>query len=209
MKKMIFSLSLLLLGSSFTFAITPEDQDYINKLDYQRNKLEIRSRTRIVNENRSYSSTDINTQTYSFEAYSQTYGNVSTSALQKSEVKERTEWAVFKGQIKRLSDLEFLNLVGDQAESARIAGLEANRSNLSSIGTYSIGLGIAAMIGGAAFSAGQPVIIGGALTTTVGFFISAFNSPPRHYVEPDYAQQKIDEYNINLKKKLNLPLDYN
>jgi hypothetical protein len=43
---------------------------------------------------------------------------------------------------------------------------------------------------------------------TIGFFVNAFNASPHHYIQPDYAQEKIDLYNLKLKKKLGLPLDY-
>ena len=48
----------------------------------------------------------------------------------------------------------------------------------------------------------------GALGMVVGFFIDAFNSTPAHYIRPAYAQAKIDEYNIAMKKRLNLPLNF-
>ena len=64
------------------------------------------------------------------------------------------------------------------------------------------------MVGGAALSAGQPTITGGAIATALGFFFSALNLSPHHYIQSDYAQSKIDEYNIALKQKLNLPLSF-
>jgi hypothetical protein len=41
-----------------------------------------------------------------------------------------------------------------------------------------------------------------------GFFFNAFNQSPQHYITANYAQNKIAEYNIDLKRKLNLPLEY-
>ena len=76
------------------------------------------------------------------------------------------------------------------------------------MGNVLIGTGLLGMIGGAAFSAGQTVITGSGLITAIGFFTSAFNLPPNHYIEPDYAQMKIDEYNIKLKRSLDLPINF-
>jgi len=71
-----------------------------------------------------------------------------------------------------------------------------------------IGTGLLTMIGGAAFSSGQSVITIGGLIMTGGFFLGAFNITPTHYIQPDYAQEKVDEYNLALKRNLNLPLNY-
>ena len=209
MIKKLASLVLVLLFSALPlFAEDIQGQEYVNKLNYRRNRLQIVTKQRLVDIRRSYSSTDISTTTYSYEAFTQTYGNVSTQALSQAEAKEIREWYILKGDIRELSDLEFLELVGDQDQLARVRNLDNSKSNMRLIGNISIGLGLATMIGGAAFSAGQSVIMGGALVTTAGFFISAFNIPPQHYIAPDYAQEKIDEHNINLKKRLDLPLQY-
>jgi hypothetical protein len=125
------------------------------------------------------------------------------------KVKEITEWYIYKGGIRELSDLEFLELVGEQALLERVYEEEEGRANRRGIGTILIASGLLFMIGGAATSADQPIVTAGALGMTAGFFFNAFNASPQHYIKPDYAQAKIDEYNINLKKKLGLPLDFN
>jgi hypothetical protein len=203
-------LFLIIALATPAFAASPvADQEYVSKLDYQRNKLEVLTKKRVVHETRQYSRTDIDTTVYTEEAYSRTYGDITTSSLSQAEDKETTDWYIYKGGIRELSDLEFLGLVGDQAELERVQNLEEQRHGKRLLGAAVLGLGIAAMIGGAALGAGQSVINGGALATVAGFFITAFNISPRHYILPDYAQEKTDEYNIALKKKLNLPLDYN
>jgi hypothetical protein len=200
----------LLISFLCPLAIAQEtqDQDYINKLNYRRNKLEIIVKHRNVNVQSSYSSTDINTSTYTYESWSQTMGNISTSSQSQAEVKEITDWYIYKGGLRELLDTEFLALVDDRSELARVRDIDNNKSMMRLIGNSSIAVGIATMIGGAAMSAGQAVITGGALVTVSGFFISAFNLSPHHYIQPDYAQGKIDEYNIALKRNLNLPLTY-
>jgi len=51
-------------------------------------------------------------------------------------------------------------------------------------------------------------ISAGGVVTAIGFLISAFNSSQKHYLNPDYAQEEADNYNINLKKELNLPINF-
>ncbi len=210
MKNKILLLSLLLLvpcqGS--WAADQASEQDYINKMTYQQNKLEIVTKTRTINVSKSYSSTDINLYTYTNEVYTQNYGNIDTSSTALSESKQKTDWYIYKGGIRELSDLEFLDLIGERALYARVADQEEGRDRMRTIGSWTIAAGVVAMVGGAALSAGQPVITGGALTTVAGFFISAFNLSPKHYIQPDYAQSKAFEYNIALKRKLNLPVNY-
>ncbi len=207
-KRLIIITLVLSFAVSALYAEEQADQEYINKLAYRRDKLSLVVKTREVQEKRSYSSTDISSYTYSYEAHSQTYGNIATSALQRSEAKEISDWYIYKGGIRELSDIEFLDLTGDRAGAARIRDEDSRRSGIRMIGNVAIGAGALTMIAGAGLSAGQSVITGGALLMVTGFFVSAFNLSPHHYIQPDYAQEKIDEYNVALKKKLNLPLTY-
>lgn len=184
------------------------EQEYINKLAYRRNRLSLTIKTKTIGEKRTYTVTDITSTTYSIEAYTQTYGSIATTGLQRVEEKEITDWFIYKGGVRELNDLEFLELVGDRQEYLRVKQIDEQKAKMRLLGNISIGLGLATMLGGAAFSSGQNVITGGAIVTTIGFFISAFNLAPHHYLQPDYAQEKIDEYNISLKKKYNLPLTF-
>lgn len=209
MKNKILLLSvLLLLSTQALWADQASDQDYINKLFYQHNKLEVVTKTRTINVNKNYSSTDINYYTYTNEVYTQNIGNIDTSSTALSESKQRTDWYIYKGGIRELSDLEFLDLVGERTLFNKVSDQENGKERMRMIGNYTIAVGVIAMVGGAALSASQQIITGGALATAAGFFISAFNLSPRHYIQPDFAQSKIDEYNIALKKKLNIPLSY-
>jgi len=187
---------------------TAADQDYINKLFYKHNRLELVTRRRLIDEKRSYSYTDIDSTTFSIEAYSDTSTRISTDTLHRSEVKEVHEWYVYLGGISELNDFDFLKLVGDDRELARITALENGLATWRNLGNICIGGGVLTMLVGAAASSGTGVITAGALTMTGGFFLAAFNLSPAHYIRPEYAQGKIDEYNIALKRKLNLPLTY-
>ena len=184
------------------------EQEYRSQLAYRRNKLELITKKRLIDEKRSYSYTDIDFTTHTWEAYTFTTGDIATQSMARAEAKEITEWYIYKGRLRELSDLEFLALVGDQAKLARVKNIDDQKGRMRTVGNISIGVGMATMLGGAAFSADTPVISAGAFTTAIGFIISALSAPPRHYIQPDYAQEKIDEYNISLKKRLDLPLEF-
>lgn len=208
LKKTLILASLLLICATILPAQELTDQEYINRLEYRREKLEIIVKHRTVDVKKAYSSTDIYSTTYTYESYSQTYGNISTSSMAQAEAKEISDWYIYKGGIRELSDLEFLALVGDNTRLANIRETDEAKSRMRLIGNIAIGTGVVAMIGGASLSASQQIITGGALLTAAGFFLNAFNSSPHHYIQPDYAQALVDQYNISLKRKLNLPLTY-
>ena len=189
--------------------LNPADQAYVSQLNYRHNKLELTTQTRTINVNSSYSSTDISQTNYNFNRYYQgSNANITTSTVNQAEQKELTEWYVYKGGVDTLSDLEFLRLVGDTAMFNAVDEKVDARRTWTRTGYITTGIGLVAMIGGAAMQASQPVILGGALVTTVGFFISAFSERPTHYIKSSYALNKIDEYNIKLKQQLNLPLSF-
>ena len=112
-----FLIAALLVSSMAVrlFADEVSEETYKNQLYYRHNKLELTTKTRVIGESRSYSSTGISSSTYSFEAFAQTYGNIETSSLQRSEQKEVTDWFIYKGGVEEISDLEFLELIGDKA----------------------------------------------------------------------------------------------
>ncbi|MFA5112713.1 MAG: hypothetical protein WC529_00270 [Candidatus Margulisiibacteriota bacterium] len=209
MKKLVFALISIVAIATFVRAeVSAAEQDYLNKLYYKHNKLELVTKKRLIDEKRHYNYTDISSTTFSFESYSDTTTRITNQGLQRSEVKEINEWYVYLGGISELNDFDFLKLVGDNRELARINELESGKAVWRNLGTACIGGGVIAMLGGAVASAGSGVITTGALVMTGGFFLSAFNLTPDHYIRPEYAQAKIDEYNVALKRKLNLPLTY-
>ncbi len=210
-KKSLISLLLVALLAPPLFAadLSPSDQAYVNQLTYRHNKLELTTQTRTVNVSSSYSTTDINSDYYRFNRnYQSENTSITTSTQNKAEQKELTEWYIYKGGVDQISDLEFLDLVGDRALYDQVKERDDYRRGWRRAGWGSIGVGLIAMIGGAALGSGQPTILGGALVTTAGFFISAFSAAPDHYIKSSYALNKIDEYNIKLKQKLGLPLNF-
>jgi hypothetical protein len=206
----------LLLASFFAPATLAQeaapsqsDQDYVSKLSYRHNKLELVTKKRMIDEKQRYSYTDIDTYTYpSSTAYPNVSTSISSQHLSRRETKEINEWYVYMGGISELSDVDFLRLVGDQQELSRVIELENSRGKMVTVGNILIGAGAIAMVGGAALSASTSVITGGAITLVAGFVIDSFNAPPPHYISSQYALAKIDDYNLALKKKLNLPLSY-
>lgn len=184
------------------------EQEYKNQLAYRRSRLNLVSKKRLVDVKRSYSHTDIDTTTYTWEAYSLSNTDITTSSMNRAEAREIMEWYIYKGGLRELSDIEFLELVNDRDILEQVKDWEAQKANMRNIGNTSIGLGFLVMVGGAALSGGQTTITGGAVLMACGFMVSALNTSPSHYIQPDYAQEKIDDYNITLKKELGLPLDF-
>ncbi|HTY12601.1 MAG TPA: hypothetical protein VMD02_00270 [Candidatus Omnitrophota bacterium] len=184
------------------------DQNYINALYYRNSKLWLEAKKRTVDEIRNYSNTSIDTSSYYNQNYSYSNTDISRSSLSQAETKELTEWYLYRGAIRELSDFEFLSLVGDNDYLSKISKVEDQKSGMRLLGDITIGVGLVGMIGGAGLSASSSFVTSSALITVVGFFITAFNQSPAHYIQPDYAQQKIIEYNLNLKKELNLPVQF-
>jgi hypothetical protein len=209
LRKYLAASLILSLLTPALYADPVSDQEYINRRYYQNNKLELVAKKRQVGIERSYGHTDIDTYTYTYEAFSQSSTDISTQAMRRSEIKEITEWYIYKGAIRELSDAEFLEVVGDQQMLDHVLSQEEHKSSIRGFGNILIISGVIVMVGGAATSAGEATVTGGALGMVTGFFLNAFYASPQHYIQPDYAQQKIDEYNIALKRKLGLPLDYN
>lgn len=216
MIKKLAVIMLLLCAATLAFAAdqttgqatTQTDQDYINKLYYRHNKLELLTRRRLIDEKRNYNNTDINTTTFYLPSYRDSSTNITSQSYEKSETKVINEWFIYLGGISEISDLEFLKVVGDDRELARAQSIEDQKGSMRFIGNIFIGSGLGVMLGGAALGADSKFVTAGALGMVVGFFIDAFNGTPAHYIKPAYAQQKIDEYNVGLKQKLNLPLNY-
>ena len=212
-KKSVISLLLIALLAPVLFAadapLSPADQTYVNQLNYEHNKLELTTQTRTVNVSNSYSTTNVSQDYYRYNRnYQEANTNITTSTQNKAEQQELTDWYIYKGGVDQISDLEFLQLVGDQAMYDQVKEKNDDRRVWRRTGWATIGVGLIAMIGGAALGASQSTIVGGALVTTVGFFVSAFSAAPSHYIKSSYAINKIDEYNIKLKQQLKLPLNF-
>lgn len=208
LKRLLLLILIVLILSPALLADEISEQEYRNQLAYRRNKLMLVTKKRIIDVKRSYSYTDIDTTSYTWEAYTYATTDIATQALARAEAREVTDWYIYKGGLRELSDLEFLALVGDHAKLEYVSNIEDQKARMRTIGNVSIGLGFLVMVGAAAFSGGQTIVTGGAVLMAGGFFVSALNTSPPHYIQPDYAQEKIDEYNIALKKKLNLPLEF-
>jgi hypothetical protein len=208
LKKLAFLFLIILISVPALPAEEISEQEYRNQLAYRRNKLQLVTKRRLIVVRRSYSYTDIDTTSYTWEAYTYTTSDIATQALSRAEAKEVTDWFIYKGSLRDLSDIEFLALVGDQAKLEHVSNMEDQKARMRNIGNTSIGLGFLTMVGAAAFSGGQTVVTGGAVLMAGGFFMSALNASPRHYIKPDYDQEEIDEYNIALKNELNLPLEF-
>ncbi len=185
-----------------------QDQAYVNQLYYRNSKLSLEAKKRTVDEVRNYSNVSIDSSSYYNQNYSYSNTDISKSSLSQAETKELTEWYIYRGAIRELSDFEFLDLIGDQGYLNRITKIENQKAGMRMLGDITIGVGLVGMIGGAGLSASQSFVASSALVMVVGFFINAFNQSPAHYIQPDYAQQKSIEFNLKLKKDLNLPVQF-
>lgn len=199
----------LIVFSSTSKALTESEKQYLNEMEYKRSRLEILVKKRFVSERNNYSNTDFYSTTYTQESYSQTWGNANTYSGERAETKEISNWVIVKGGLRELSDSEFLETIGNQKEAETIRAKEETKSQYRMYGNITSLLGIGYMLlSSANNNSSQSVAVGG-LVTVIGFFVSAFNSPQRHYLQPDYVQQEADNYNTNLKIKLGLPITYN
>lgn len=209
MKKLLIILCALCFLSANILAETTQEDQYVRELNYRRNKLEVLVKKRFVSELSGYSSTDFTATTYTLEAYSQTWGYGSTATTSRAETKEISDWIIVKGGIRELSDAEFLDITGRHEEAAKIHAQEDSRGRFRVAGTLISIAGVGYMLVASGQNQPSSSITAGGIVTAIGFIFSAFNAPQRHYLTPDYAQEEIDNYNISLKKKLDLPLDFN
>ncbi len=204
MKKIISIILMLLLFSTSAFAKSL----YERELEYKRKKINIMVRTRYVGELEKEKLGDVYEYTYTSDAgysYKTTTTDVRTGITH--ELKEVSDWVIVKGGIRELSDYEFLYLTGNDRLAKEIQGKVESRAMWRSIGMITGLIGIGVVIAGSS-SSDSGTITGGALVSLLGVAIGAFNYPIRHYIYPDFAQEEADNYNIELKKQLELPIDY-
>src|SRR3989339_1625590 len=133
-KLWLFLLVLFTAHSIAQAAETAADELYVKQLNYRHNKLEVIVKHKTVDINRSYTSTDINSTPFTYEALSQTWGNISTTSTARRETRDITDWFIFKGGVRELSDMEFLLLVGDRSGYDRIRGLDESTGRMRLIG---------------------------------------------------------------------------
>jgi len=195
----------------FSFqSIALAQTDYEKKLEYRRKKIQILVRTTYVGETSGYTSlsaSDYN-WTSTSEGYSYGSSQIYGTNTGHSTTRPVSDWVMVRGGIRELSDIEFLEIVGDREKADQIqkAMDEKNRMGMWALGCGI--LGVASVIGAAAYTPvnssqmaiGTSLILGGIL---LGYLYA----PQKHYIPPDYAQEGADNYNIKLKKALGLPVE--
>lgn len=120
------------------------------------------------------------------------------------------DWYPAKGG-EKISEYYFATLINDKDVVDRIDGdWRAYRSQLD-FGTFFTVFGVIGTIGGL-FLTGDAMVYtltAGIISLTVGIaMIDTAKMPHGHYMSLEYAVKKATEYNLELKKKLNLPEDY-
>lgn len=206
MKKTITALLLFLFCANYALAIS--DSDYEKRLEYRRKKIEIMVKTNTVGETSAYTDFNAWSSTISPEAgYSYNYTSGQSRSGVSSTVKEVSNWVIIRGGVRELSDTEFLSIVGDTDDAARVQATVDERDKWAMIGNVTGVIGICIAVAGSA--AGETsTITAGAVVSILGFVLSSFNYQPKHYIAADYALELTDNYNIKLKKDLGLPIDF-
>ncbi len=197
----------LILFSSANLALAAET-DYERKLEYKREKIDILLKTRTLGETSGYATSDNWSTTISPEAgYSYTYSTGTTRTGSTVQFREISDWVIIRGGIRELSDLEFLTITGNSDKAREIQAKLDEADKWRMIGTITglIGLGVA--IAGASNSQVGTITVGSVISL-IGFTISSFNFPRKHYIYADYALEERDKYNIRIKKELGLPIDF-
>jgi len=206
--KKAFLIGLILCFAAPLLAQTAGDELYLKQLEYRRDKLSIQVKQRTIDISRGYSTTDRWETLYTIEAYTYKWGQDDTRSGSERETREISDWIILKGGLKELSDYEFLHTIGNEEQAARIGNIEKDKSHWRNIGNVMGLSGLVIMIAGSGTDSRTTYISAGGALAVVGVLINAFNLSPDHYIPVDYAQEQIDLYNVELKRKLELPLTY-
>jgi len=205
-KTVAYFLLFVLSFQSIAFAQT----DYEKKLEYRRKKMEILVRTSYVGETSGY--TSLNASDYRWtitpEGYSYGSSQLYGTNTGRSTTRQVSDWVIVRGGIRELSDIEFLEIIGDKEKADQIQKAMDEKSGM---GMWALGcgiLGVASVIGAAGFTPANSsqMAIGTALILG-GIFLGYLYAPQRHYIPADQAQEGADNYNIKLKKALGLPVE--
>ncbi len=184
------------------------ETDYEKKLEYRRKKIQIMVKTSMLGETSGYTSTDNWSSTISPEAgtsYTYSYGTQRTNST--VQFKEISNWVLVRGGVRELSDVEFLQITGNDAMARDIQAKIDERNKWMMIGTIGGVIGIGVAIAGSSNGDVGTLSVGTALSI-IGFLVSSFNLPQKHYIAADYALEQSDLYNIRVKKELGLPIDF-
>lgn len=206
MKKLAWLILFVLVLQSVALSAS----DYEKKLEYRRKKLTVMVRSAYVGESSGYTSsdTDVFNITNTSEGFS--YGNASTtgSSTRRTVYRQVSDWVIIKGGIRELTDLEFLEIVGDNDRADEIQRTmdDKGRYLVWGIGCGILGIG-SVIAAGAATPADPALMTVGSVLLLGGIVLSYISSSPYHYLTADYVQEKSDDYNIKLKKSLSLPIE--
>jgi len=205
MKRFTAALLLVLLTSNVVLA---EVTDYEKKLEYKRKKIMILVKTRTIGETNAYSNTDSWSNTISPEAgYSTTYTSARSTSGSTFGMREISDWVVIRGGVREMNDVDLLEVTGHHAEARDIEAKIDDRDRWRTIGTIAGITGLIVAIAGTSAPSSGP-IVAGAVVSIVGFAISSFNYSPKHFIAADYALELTDKYNVQLKKDLGIPVDF-
>jgi hypothetical protein len=210
MKIVIKSIAHFLLFIFLLQSVAFAQTDYEKKLEYRRKKIEIVSRSAYVGETSNYLSSDTSRYGYTSTPEGYYYGSSSTFGTSggRTVFREVSDWVIIRGRITELSDIEFLEIVGDREKADAVRKMTDDKNRLMYWGLGCGLLGVAAVIGAGSFTPvnSSQMAIGTALLLG-GVILGYLSAPPRHYLRADNVQEGADKYNISLKKALGLPIE--
>jgi len=199
---------LLFIFSFQTIALA--QTDYEKKLEYRRKKIQVLVRSAYVGETSGYVSSDTSSYGYASTPEGYSYGSSSTYGTTggRTIFRQVSDWVIVRGGISELSDIEFLETIGNSEKADEIRKMIDDKNRLTYWGLGCGLLGVASVVGSAAFTPANSsqMAIGTALILG-GIFLGYLGAPPRHYLVADYVQEGADNYNIKLKKTLKLPVE--
>jgi hypothetical protein len=199
------SMILILLKSTNETKIATLESMVTEKQEYKLNYLRVKEKTIYVN--------NTNTSTSNSPTIFDPNRKITTSTTTSTP---NEDFSIVNSVEEKITLVEFSKIINDsvaiQYYDQKIALRNDNRNQRKVIGA----IGLLGMVGGviAALSdksniqvvkAGSIVACGGLLLFAIG---TNKPQPYEEYYTPAQLIEKTQEYNLNLKKKLNLPLDY-
>lgn len=210
MKAFARAVSLFLLFIIALQSAAYTQTNYEKRLEFRRKKITIVERTAFVKETTGYVFSNTSSLVNSERPRGRSFGSSATFGTtdRQTSMRQVFDWVIVRGGIAELSDIEFLDIIGDTNKADRVQSTidDKNRMMFWALGCEVVG--IAAIIGAASVTPvnSTQTAVGSALMLG-GMLMGYFYGPERHYISPDQAQEGADNYNIKLKRSLGLPIE--
>jgi len=179
--------------------INISDTMYENKMKYKREKIELV----ITREIKGKTTTSTIHDILGIKGV-----DLSQSYFSGQEIKN---WTIVMGGYENVAEEELCSLAGDQKKADEITKEKDAIKDIKNYGSLIFWCGAGVWLLGSSIR--EPVqrqsndTIAGAIGI-IGLLITSLNNPKEHYLDPLYAMELADKYNIKLKRSLYLPDDY-